>query len=463
MILAGPIFFILFILSVAAIAAGWVLCHGLTPEPQRPQRLRVLLVWSAKGLLVPLAIWTLMNLGLSWRLQPFMPQVQAAQSAGNWLPAYFRVLGIGLFVISSFWSAVTLAWAVLEAGLAAESEHRAQFRALCLACALGMGVPALLLLWFGGWSLLGVAGVALFAPMAGYGASIFRIRRAPPMYARAIARLKFGKYSEAEWEIIHELEKREDDFDGWLMLADLYANQFNDLPEAERTILEICDQPRTTPSQLAVALHRLADWHLQRAADPVAARRALQMICDRMPGTHLAHMAQLRMNQLPATPEALRQQQQGERIPLPALGDSIDQAPPPPPSDAERAEAAEAANACVELLKQDPNNVPAREKLARLFAERLDQPERGIEQATLLLDLPDQPDTDRAEWISLIAAWHMKHRQDPEACRQALERLIREFPQTPQALAARRRLQLLNAAANPKPTTPTEPPKLSAA
>ena len=52
-----------------------------------------------------------------------------------------------------------------------------------------------------------------------YGPSILHVKPTPPMYARAIARMKFGKYSEAELEIIRELEKCEDDFEGWMMLA----------------------------------------------------------------------------------------------------------------------------------------------------------------------------------------------------------------------------------------------------
>src|SRR5262249_17477626 len=142
---------------------------------------------------------------------------------------------------------------------------------------------------------------AMLAPIAGYGPAIVHPKKMPPMYARAIAKTKFGKYTEAEWEIIRELEKHEDDFEGWLMMAELYANHFNDLAEAEQTILEICEQPRTTPTQLSIALHRLADWQLTRANDPDAARRALQMVSDRLPGTHLARMAQLRRNQLPDT------------------------------------------------------------------------------------------------------------------------------------------------------------------
>ena len=100
---AVQIFLSLLVLSTVSVTAAWVLSYGLTPERQRPQLRRSLLVWSVKGLLVPLAIWTLMNLGLSWNLQPFMPQVQAAQNSGSdWFQAYLRVAAIGLFVTSSY-------------------------------------------------------------------------------------------------------------------------------------------------------------------------------------------------------------------------------------------------------------------------------------------------------------------------------------------------------------------------
>jgi tetratricopeptide (TPR) repeat protein len=445
---AVNIFIALFVLSAASVAATWMLSHLLTPERRHPQLLRWLIAWSVKGLLVPLAIWALMNLGLSWNLQPFMPQVQAAQNSGSdWFPEYLRVLATGLFVISTYWTTVTLSWCLIEAGSGMEGDAQAQFKSLCLLCFIAMVVPALVLWFFAGWPLFGLAGIAVLGPMAGYGSRILQLKKTPPIYARAIARMKFGKYSEAELEIIQELEKCEDDFDGWLMLAGLYANQFNDLAEAEKTILEICGHPNTTAPQLSIALHQLANWHLQRRGDPAAARRALQMICSRLPGSHLAHMAQLRINQLPASAAEFRQQQSGATIPLPALGDSIDQAPPTE-SRLERHKAAEAANACVEILERDPNNAPARERLARLFAEHLDQPDRGIEQASLLLDLPDQPEARRAEWLSLIAAWHIRYRHDTNAARETLERLVREFPQTPQALAARRRLQLMDAEAS---------------
>jgi hypothetical protein len=438
--------FLLFGLSAASVAAACVLACALTDERRRSRLLRPLLLWSAKGLLVPLAIWALMNLGLSWNLQPFMPQIQAARNNGDpWLPVFLRVMAVGLFIISSYWTTVTLALALFEAGVHTEGETRAHLKALCLTCFIALVVPALFIVFLGGWPTLGLAGIILLTPMAGYGASILHKRPMPPIYARAMARMNFGRYTEAEWEIIHELEKCEDDFDGWMMLAGLYANQFNDLAEAEQSILEICDQPKTTPPQLAIALHRLADWQLQRAGDPAAAQRALQMICDRLPGTHLAHMAQLRMNHLPATAAELRRQQTAAPIPLPALSDTLDEAPAPSTPGRERHQAAEVANDCVESLKRDPNNVSARERLARLLAEQLAQPDQALEQVRLLLDMPGQPDARRAEWLGLIAAWHIRYRHDTDAGRAALQRLLREFPHSPQAFAARRRLRLLDA------------------
>src|ERR1035437_2441642 len=95
---AVEFFLFLLVLSAASVAAAWVLSCGLAPENRRSERLRLLLPWSGKGLLVPLIIWALMNLGLSWNLQPFMPRIQAARNVGDpWVPEYLRVVAAGLF------------------------------------------------------------------------------------------------------------------------------------------------------------------------------------------------------------------------------------------------------------------------------------------------------------------------------------------------------------------------------
>ena len=435
---------VLFGLGAALIGTAWCLVYRMAPEEERGRSLQALTWWLVKGVALPLAIWASINVGFTWNLQPFMPVVQAAQNSGKgWGLAFLEVLAAGVFVVGSAWAATTLAWALVEATLRLAGEARAQFKALCWTCCLGMSLPAAGLVWLAGWPSIGLALTAVLAPIAGCAPPILHAKKKPPMYSRAIARMKMGKYSEAEWEIIQQLENCEDDFQGWMMLAELYATHFHDLAEAERTIMELCDQPHTTGPQLSIALHRLADWHLKLKGDPGAARWVLQIICDRLKGSHLAHMAQLRINQLPATQEDYREQQTAKPVPLPALSDTLDEDPAAGPR-LERYKAAELANACVEKLKRDPNNLAAREKLARLFAEQLDRADLGIEQITLLLDLPDQPEATRAEWLGLCAAWHLKYQHDlPKAC-EVLQRLVREFPQTPQALAAQRRIRLIN-------------------
>jgi len=462
---AVAIFLALLFLSSGFVAMGWVITQRLTPEGQQADLQRWLVPWAIKGLGVPTAIWVLMNLGLSWQLQPFMPQVQAARNTGGpWVPDFIAVLSKGLFVISSYWTATMLAWILVRTAKAADPEPRKDFKGLCWTCVLGLGVPAGIVLLMGGWPLLGLAVAIILGPMAGYAPPYLHPKKLRPIYARAIARMKFGKYTEAEWEIIHELERCEDDFEGWMMLADLYANHFHDLAGAERTILDLCDQPTVNASQQSVPLHRLADWHLKLARDPRGARRALGLLADRLKGTHLARMALLRVDQLPETSEELRDQQSAAPIPLPALGDSLDHGAGGAEPKIERKRAAQFANAYVEKLKRNPNNISAREKLARIFAEQLERADLGIEQIELLLNMPDQAEARRAEWLGMVAAWHLKYRKDRDAGRKVLERVVKEFPSTTQAMAARYRLEQMDRELrlkNQSVPAPTTIPKMS--
>lgn len=440
-------FFALGLCATMFIGATWGLTWRLTPENRKPQWLRWLVTWSFKGWLFPLIFWGLMNVGLSWNLQPFTPEVQAAQNSGEpWLPDFLAAFSVGYFILASYWTALSLGWALFYAIRGLEGEPRSDFKMLCLTVAVVMILPVIGILYLGGWEVGGLAASAFLVPIAGFAPSVLKTQKAAPMYARAIARIKFGKYSEAETEIIRQLENREDDFEGWLLLAELYATQFRDLGEAEQTILEICDHPGTTISQISMALHKLADWHMHHGEDPEAASRALQMICDRLPGTHMARMARLRHSQLPRNAEELREERSAAPIPLPALGDQLDE-PLPVEQEMDHARAAHMANVCVERLQLDPNNVAAREKLARLLTERLNKPDLGIDQLTLLLNMPDQEDSKRAAWLGTIGAWHIRHRNDPDTGKNVLERVIREFPNSPQALAARRRIRLLESGA----------------
>lgn len=447
---AGAIFLSLLLFSAAMSIGAVVLSSRVLPDSSGGKRplLGLLVRWGGTGLLGPIFLWALLNLGISEGLQPFMPEVQYAQASGRpWFPAWLKVFSYGLFVISSFWACITLTWAAFLSTAHLDAEAKRSFRGLCITCAIGMSLPAGLILFLGGPTSAGLAALAILVPLVGYTPGIAKPKKLPPIYARAIARMKFGKYDEAEWEIIRELEKSEDDFEGWMMLADLYATKFQDVAQAELTIRDICDHPKTTPSQVSIALHKLADWHLKISADPAAAIHALQQICARLPGTHLGRMAKLRIDQTPRTREQLAAQSSPQAVPLPAL---TEDGPPPPPI--ERHVAARMANECVEALRADPNDTPAREKLARLFAEHLGKPEQGIDQLKLLLGMPGQDETRRAEWLALNAAWHLRLLNDPDTAQSLLNQLIAQFPASPQAFMAKRRLLLMQRARQQLPS-----------
>src|SRR5262245_53656831 len=218
------IFFSATVVSALFTGFGWGMAYRMTPYSHRKRKLRWLAAWSLRGIVLPAVVWMLMNIGLSWNLQPFMPDVQWAQNSGKpWFPDYLEVLGRGFFLITSYWAAITLGWNLITEGLRADEEARKSLKSLCWTCFLAMVIPGVGIGLLGGLPLLGLAALAIMGPMGGYAPSVLQPAKSPPMYARAIARLKFGKYAEAEWEIIRELEKREDDFDGWMMMADLYA------------------------------------------------------------------------------------------------------------------------------------------------------------------------------------------------------------------------------------------------
>jgi hypothetical protein len=276
---------------------------------------------------------------------------------------------------------------------------------------------------------------------------VWNRKKAAPSYTRATALIKRGNYNQAEWEVIRELEKCEDDFDGWLLLAELYAVHFKDLDAAEQTIYDVCSQPDTNASQICTAIYKLAEWHLKIGDDPVAARQVIEVICQKWPGTALDKMARNRIQQLPATREELLKQREAHRIRLPALRDEEEIGPASEAgttSERAREEALAQANLCVEKLNHDPNNIGAREELAFLLTEKLGKVDQGIEQVGLLLEIPEAPENKRATWLSTLAAWEFKFRRNPEAGRAILQRLLQEYPQSVQAFTAQRRINLID-------------------
>jgi hypothetical protein len=398
--------------------------------------------WVIKGLAVPFFIWLIFNAGFSSRFPPLMPRIDMARTGPARLNAFMDVAAMGLFFLTTYWAAISACW--LLALLWEGSDRRQEFKEMAQSSSILLGPLAAGIFALGRWSFGGVAVAVWFSPIVRGGFNLLRVNK-KPLYSRAIARMHFDKYKEAEEAVIEELEKFEEDYDGWMMLAELYANHFGDLAGAERVVRDTCKNPERTPSQFAAAFHQLADWQLKFASDPVAARAALGEICKRYEGSHLARMAQRRIDSLPASREDLAEQREVKPVHMPALSafreSEADDSNAP--GDASPNAALAQANKLVAKLKLNPDNIAAREELARVFTERLEKADLGIEQIELLLTMESLPKAKAAELLAQLGTWQIKYKGDAAAGKATLERLIANHPESPQAHAARRRISLM--------------------
>src|SRR5436190_13354884 len=203
-----------------------------------------------------------------------------------------------------------------------------------------------------------------------------------PLYSIAEAKRKQGKYPEAVAELRKQLAKFPGDFNGMLMLAEVEAEDLKDLPGAQMTIERLLTGPNQSPANLALALSRLADWHLRYGQDPASAREALQRIIRLFPeseqaylaGQRIAHLSTAEMLAEKSEPHLLKLGQYEQRLGL--LDDSSVLKPP-------AEDPAATASLLVKHLDQHPQDSEARERLARIYAghyQRLDMAGDQVEQ-----------------------------------------------------------------------------------
>lgn len=432
--------FIALLGAFIAVTADWL--HQL-PTTESHKLRNWLIQWFIKGAAAPMVVWILFNVGVFENMPDFVSPKMLAKMYGAHFSAQLLMIYVGVIVICTYWMAVTSGWL-----LAIISTHDVDGRAVLKEVrwlAILLSPLALLIVGSFGWGAIGVAGTIWLLPVvkAASNATNEPSRRPRPTYSKAAVELNRGKYEAAEQEIIAELEKCEDDFDGWMLLAELYADQFHDLPAAARMIEETCNQPTTTISEAAVAYHRLADWYLKFEENPGAAVAALERICARYPKTHVERMARLRIRKI--TGEEVENRNAPRTISLPSSVRALDA------EDASGGEgdvdaAAAKARRCSEMLKKNPNDFAARETFARVLAEQLGKADVGIEQLQLLIDVAANDEASASklpEWLALIASWQRKYLNDEAAALETMRRLIREHPQTSHAFTAQRRLQMI--------------------
>ena len=263
-----------------------------------------------------------------------------------------------------------------------------------------------------------------------------------PFYSIARAQQKKGNYTVALAEVRKQLDKFPNDVEGTLLLAELQAIHLNDLPGAAVTIDRLCNQPGRPPQQVAAALNLLAGWHLRFSQDREAARLTLEKVQLLFPNTEMALQAAQRIAHL-GDAEMLLSPHDRKRFAVPEgiknLGLLKDQSHLIPAE----IDPAELAAGYVKHLEAHPLDSEAREKLALIYADHYQRLDLATDQLEQLIQQPDQPAKQVVHWLNLLAHLQIKHANDLAAARQALQRIIDQYPGLAAAENAQRRLDIL--------------------
>ena len=263
-----------------------------------------------------------------------------------------------------------------------------------------------------------------------------------PAYSIAQSKQKKGLYLDAVAEIRKQLDRFPTDVEGQLLLAQIQAEDLQDLPAAELTIERFCAQPGHAPQNVVFALYSLADWHLQVTQDREAAQRHLEKIIELFPDSEFALGAAHRIAHL-GSPDVLLAPHEEKKFIVPEgvrnLGLVRDQ------DHLKPAEASpeEVAAACVKHLEKHPLDTEAREKLAVIYADhfgRLDMAAAELEQ---MIGQENQPGKLVVHWLNLLADLQIRHGSGYEVVRDTIQRIVDRAPDGAAAELARHRLALL--------------------
>jgi len=263
-----------------------------------------------------------------------------------------------------------------------------------------------------------------------------------PYYSVAEAKRKLGKYNEAIAQARKQLTRFPTDLTGQMMIAEIQAQDLNDLPGAEVTIHRLCAQPGHAPRNIAHALSTLADWHLKYTLDRDAAREDLQQIVDRFPETDLALSAQQRIAHLASTEKMLAPHDRQ----IYAVPEGIKNL-----GLRERTGATELAEAdtdgvaadYVKQLEQFPFDFEVREKLALIYADHYRRLDLATDQFEQMIEAAGQPAKRITHWLNMLADLQVRHGAGYATVEHTLERILDRFPNTPAAQVARTRLSHL--------------------
>ncbi len=261
-----------------------------------------------------------------------------------------------------------------------------------------------------------------------------------PAYSTAQGKQKRGQYLESIADIRAQLERFPKDLEGHLLMAQIQAENLNDLPAAQLTIEHFCSQTGHAPANLAFALYSLADWHL-KARDREAARRAFEEVVRLLPDTEFALAAAQRIAHLGNPDEPLTPRDHKFAVPegIRNLGLLQRMEFDKPPEKAPGQQAAD----YVQHLRTHPLDTEAREHLAVIYADHYQRLDLAADQLEQMIQQPSQPLRLVARWLNLLADLQIRNGADYETVKHTLERIIALAPNLAIAETARKRIALL--------------------
>jgi len=261
-----------------------------------------------------------------------------------------------------------------------------------------------------------------------------------PLYSMAEGKRKRGKYEESIAEIEKQLEKFPGDFQGQYLIAEIQAENLNDLPGAQYWIEQICDQPALPPSNICFALNTLADWHLKYSRDPEAARKSLQKIIERFPDSEWSSLAAQRIAHL-ADPEYLLSRHEPKPIRVKPGVDNVGLLPKEDqPQEPEGEDPAKQAAAYVQHLQNHPLDTEVRERLAIIYARHYQRFDLATGELEHLISLRGQPGRNVIRWVNLLADLKVEHGDSYESIRDTIQRIADLVPGSAAANAAQSRI-----------------------
>jgi outer membrane protein assembly factor BamD (BamD/ComL family)/cbb3-type cytochrome oxidase subunit 3 len=276
-----------------------------------------------------------------------------------------------------------------------------------------------------------------------------------PYYSMAIAKRKTNHPLEAIVTIREQLAKFPTDFEGILLLANIQAEDMNDLPSAEITLNNFCNSPGAPDRQVVAALTQLADWHLKKGADVDAARAALQKIVARFPDTEIALRAEQRLAHLGETEKIILAQHDRQALAVPVGVDNIGLLNSTEFLRPKEIEPGKLAAVHMKHLEQHPHDTEVREKLATIYArdfKRLDLATLELEQ---LINEPKHKPKQVAAWLNLLVNFQVELGADVATVTATLGKIVAQFPDSPMAEIAQRRLARVNQELQGKKETPS--------